>query len=84
MAVEEALATLIAHFGDTAFRVRDMSDDMVDEVLDLGGDSIPGRYNRRMKVGVWLTQTGMDGTGRVEIVQRATDGLPGVYRVWST
>ena len=33
MAVEEALAILIDHFGGRPFRVRDMSDDMVDEVL---------------------------------------------------
>ena len=42
MAVEEALAMLIGHFGERLFRARAMSDDMVDEILQLGGDVIPG------------------------------------------
>ena len=84
MAETEALTALREVFGDRTFRVQDMSDELVTEILNLGGDAIPGRYNNRMKVGVWLTTMGDTQPRRVEIVERASDSRPGTYRVRAT
>lgn len=81
MAEEAALAALRDVFGERPFRVKDMSNEMVLEILTLGGDEIRGRFNNRMKVGVWLTQTGQTQPNRVEIVERATGSKPGTYRI---
>ena len=84
MAEEEALAALQDYFGERSFQVRDMSNAVVTEVLDLGGDAIRGRFNDRMKVGVWLTHMGLTQPDRVETVERATGSRPGTYRIRST
>ena len=81
MAEQEALAALRDVFGERSFRVQDMSNELVVEILTLGGDSIRGRFNPRMKVGVWLTDMGRTQPNRVEIVERASDSRPGTYRV---
>ena len=79
----EALSALHEVFGDRPFRVKDMSASMVIDILTLGGDSIPGRFNNRMKLGVWLTQTGRAQPHKVEIVVPNTRGRPGTYRIRS-
>ena len=84
MAEEEALAAIRDVFGERSFRVKDMSNELVVEILTQGGDAIRGRFNKRMKVGVWLTQMGMTQPNRVEIVERASDSRPGTYMVRST
>ena len=83
MAEEEALAALQDYFGERSFQVRDMSNAVVTEVLDLGGDAIRGRFNDRMKVGVWLTRMGLT-PNRVEMVERASRGRPGTCRIRPT
>ena len=83
MAEAEALAALREVFGDRSFRVKDMSNELVVEILTSGGDSIRGRFNPRMKVGVWLTDMGRTQPNRVEILERASDSKPGTYRVRS-
>ena len=78
------MAALRDVFGERSFRVQDMSNELVVEILTLGGDSIRGRFNNRMKVGVWLTHMGRTQPNRVEIVERASDSRPGTYRVRAT
>ena len=78
------MAVLRDVFGERSFRVKDMSNELVVEILTLGGDAIRGRFNNRMKVGVWLTQMGLSQPNRVEIVGRAMGGRPGTYRVRTT
>ena len=59
-----------------------MSDELVTDILDLGGDAIEGRYNDRMKVGVWLTQIGLNQPSKVEILDRTREpGTPNTYRL---
>ena len=82
MAEEEALAALREVFGERSFQVRDMSNELVVEILTVGGDAIRGRFNNRMKVGVWLTDMGRTQPSKVEIVERASGSKPGTYRVW--
>ena len=84
MAEQEALAALRDVFGERTFRVKDMSNELVVEILTQGGDAIKGRFNNRMKVGVWLTQMGLTQPNRVAIMERASNGRPGTYRVRPT
>ena len=82
MAEVEALGALRAVFGDRAFQVKNMSKELVTDILDLGGEAIEGRYNDRMKVGVWLTQMGLHQPDKVEILGRTREpGTPNTYRI---
>ena len=83
MAETDALAALRDVFGDRSFQIKDLSNELVVEILSLGGDAIKGRFNDRMKVGVWLTQMGLNQPHKVEIVERASGSRPGTYRVRS-
>ena len=84
MAEEEALAAIRDVFGERSFRVKDMSNELVVEILTQGGDAIKGRFNNRMKVGVWLTQLGLIHPNKIGILERASDSRPGTYLVRPT
>ena len=82
MAEEEALSALRDVFGNRPFKVKNMSNEFVIDISDLGGDAIRGRFNNRMKVGVWLTHMGVTQPDKVEILERNQEtGRPGTYRI---
>ena len=59
-----------------------MSNELILEVLTQGGEAITGRFNPRMKIGVWLTKMGLTQPNRVQIIQRnQITGRPATYRI---
>ena len=81
MAVGEAMEALVSWFGHRPFRVRDTEDHQVAEVVELAelGHAFP--YDRRSKVGRWLSSEPSDENIRVVLVEPAAGSKPAVYRV---
>ena len=54
MAVKEELEALANWFGDRPFRVRDMSDDGVAQLVELAEIQLPSPHYGRTRVGLWF------------------------------
>ena len=81
MSVGKALEALVSWFGHRPFLVRDMSDDQVDEVVELAGLRPAAPYDNRSAVGRWLSSRPSGVGGGVVLQEPADGGVPAVYRV---
>ena len=89
MGDKEALQALNSWFGDQTFRVRDMPDDRVKELIELAEIGLrPTRIGRRSSVGDWISKNdGLEcelqanNTIRLVVLEGADGNKPGLYQV---